>query len=305
MGGNGGTGGVVGGAFGFARLFLSLWDLTERSFSDYNGFLPDAGEKDEYVDTVEPQTAGCQWKMENGKLKVDTKGGSGDGGQGGNGVFEWKIENGKWKVDEDGDNGGTGDRGGIGGIGGKVCTGGYVMPIGSGPSPMYKNAVGKNLLMNIINGATKYIYITTPYLIVDYDLTGALRLAAGRGVDVRIITPAIADKKIIKIMTKGSYQYLLEAGVRIFEYTPGFIHEKLAVSDDIVAMIGSINLDYRSLVHHFEDAAVVFASPVIAAVRDGFLDTESKSTGITPDAARLTFAERAVRNLVRILSPLL
>ena len=86
--------------------------------------------------------------------------------------------------------------------------------------------------------SNRYLYITTPYLIIDYDLTEALRNAAKRGVDVRIITPHIADKKIIKIMTKGSYPYLLQSGVRIFEYTPGFIHEKLVVCDDIAATSG-------------------------------------------------------------------
>ena len=182
---------------------------------------------------------------------------------------------------------------------------GFVIPFGSGPSPIYPERVGKNALMNVINGAKRYLYITTPYLIIDYDITEALRGAAKRGVDVRIITPGVADKKIVKIMTKSSYPYLIGAGVRIFEYLPGFIHEKLVVSDDIHAIVSTINFDYRSLVHHFEDGLWICGGESVLDIRESFMKTESVSGEILPSDAKLGISERIIRNLVRILAPLL
>ena len=186
-----------------------------------------------------------------------------------------------------------------------ISDNGYVIPFGSGPQPIYSESVGKNALMNVINASKRYLYITTPYLIIDYDLTRALRCASKRGVDVRIITPAVADKKIVKIMTKSSYPYLIDAGVRIFEYTPGFIHEKLMVSDDSVAIIGTINFDYRSLVHHFEDGLWIFKDRAVIDIRDSFMKTESVSLEILPEDAKLGFYERIIRTLIRIFAPLL
>ena len=187
----------------------------------------------------------------------------------------------------------------------KTSGDGYMIPFGSGPSPAYLEQVGKNVLMSLIEMSNKYLYITTPYLIIDYDLTEALRSAAKRGVDVRIITPHVPDKKLIKIMTKGSYPYLLQSGVRIFEYTPGFIHEKLAVCDDICAVSGTVNLDYRSLVHHFEDGVWLFMHSEIEKMRDSFLKTENASHEILAEDARLGPVEKIVKNLVKIFAPLL
>ncbi len=221
-------------ARGFVKLFLTLYDLTARTISDYDFFLPPiSGEE---------------------------------------------VEN---------------------------KNSGFLIPFGSGPSLAYSAPVGKNVLMNIINTAERYIYITSPYLIIDYDLTEAFRSAAKRGVDVRIITPGIPDKKIIKIMTKSSYPYLLEGGVRIFEYTPGFIHEKTIVSDDIYAMVGTINLDYRSLVHHFEDGLWVFGDPVAGEIRDSFMKTQSASSEQLASECKLNFLQKTIRDLVRIFAPLL
>lgn len=181
----------------------------------------------------------------------------------------------------------------------------FVIPFGSGPAPVYSERVGKNALMNIINASKRYLYITTPYLIVDYDITEALRGAARRGVDVRIITPGIADKKIVKIMTKSSYPYLIGAGVRIFEYLPGFIHEKLVVSDDSFAVVGTINFDYRSFVHHFEDALWICGGSAVEDIRESFMRTQSVSGEILPSEVKLGMSERIIRNLIRIFAPLL
>ena len=187
----------------------------------------------------------------------------------------------------------------------EISDGGYYIPFGSGPLPIYRRPVGKNVFLNIINQAKSYVYITTPYLVIDFDLTESLRNAALRGVDVRIITPAVADKKWVKIMTKSSYLNLMDSGVKIYEYTPGFIHEKLIVSDDICAVIGTINFDYRSLVHHFENAVFIAHSKTVLDTRDGFLKTLSASKRIDSRTARLNFAERILKIGIRIFAPLL
>ena len=183
--------------------------------------------------------------------------------------------------------------------------GGYYVPFGSGPMPVYSRPSGKNAFLNIINQAEKYVYVTTPYLIIDYALTEALQCAARRGVHVVIITPAKADKKRVKVMTKSSYPALIEAGVRIYEYTPGFIHEKILVSDDKYAVVGSINFDYRSLAHHFEDALWMYASPTVKTIREEVEKTLSVSKEIDSEAARLTLYERIVRSVLRLFAPLL
>lgn len=183
--------------------------------------------------------------------------------------------------------------------------GGYYLPFGSGPAPLYKRPVGKNAFLNLINQAEKYVYITTPYLIIDYELTEALRGAALRGVDVKIITPGIADKKIIKIMTKSSYPYLMDAGVSIYEYTPGFMHEKLLVTDDAYAVIGTINFDYRSLVHHFENAVWIYNSPTVLDAKDGFLSALRASSEQDRSHSRLTLIEWIFKNGIKLFAPLL
>ena len=187
----------------------------------------------------------------------------------------------------------------------EVSDGGYYIPFGSGPAPIYKRPVGKSAFMNIINQAEKYVYITTPYLIIDYDLTEALCGAAHRGVDVRIITPGVADKKIVKIMSKSAYPHLMESGVKIYEYTPGFIHEKTLVSDDKYAIIGTINFDYRSLVHHFENAVWIYKSPIVVAAKAEFLHTVSTSEKIDTRKSRLSFTEWLLRMGIKIFAPLL
>ncbi len=181
----------------------------------------------------------------------------------------------------------------------------YFIPFGSGPAPIYPRSVGKEVFLNIIDQAQRYVYITTPYLIIDFELTESLRNAAYRGVDVRIITPGIADKKMVKIMTKSAYPYLMAAGVKIYEYTPGFIHEKLVVSDDKYSVVGSLNFDYRSLAHHFECGAWMYSSRMAEIARDGFMDTVSKSKQMDSGASKLSFSEWALKNIMRFLAPLL
>lgn len=187
----------------------------------------------------------------------------------------------------------------------KYPDGGYYLPFGSGPAPIYERPVGKNAFLNLINQSRNYVYITTPYLIIDYDLTESLCNAALRGVDVRIITPGIPDKKNVKVMTKSSYPYLMRAGVKIYEYLPGFIHEKTFVCDDKYAVIGTINFDYRSLVHHFENAVWMYASPTVEVARDEFLKTVGESAQVDETRSRLTLREWITRNAIRLFAPLL
>ena len=186
-----------------------------------------------------------------------------------------------------------------------LSDGGIYVPFGSGPAPIYKQKVGKNLLLNIINQAKHSVWITTPYLIMDYELTEALCKASRRGVSVKIVTPGIADKKIIKIMTKSAYPHLKKSGVGIYEYSPGFIHEKTLISDDKYLVVGTVNLDYRSLVHHFEDGVLVVDSPVVETAKEAFCDTLKKSDYRDSFEARLNIIEWAIRNIIKIFAPLL
>lgn len=183
--------------------------------------------------------------------------------------------------------------------------GGLYIPFGSGPAPMYNQKVGKNLILNIVNQATKYVYVTTPYLIMDHELTEAFCKAVSRGVKVRIITPGVPDKRLVKVMTKSSYPYLIKSGVEIYEYLPGFIHEKTMICDDRYLISSTINLDYRSLVHHFEDGVFVIDSPVIKDALEVFEETISKSDFRDQNEAKLTFIEWAIRNLIKIFAPVL
>lgn len=119
---------------------------------------------------------------------------------------------------------------------------GYIIPFGDGPNPLYKHRVGMSVIQNMLNSATRYVYMTKPYLIIDNALCLSIENAALRGVDVRIIVPYIPDKKIILSMTRSFYKRLMDAGVHIYEYEPGFIHAKSYLADDEYAMIGTINL---------------------------------------------------------------
>jgi len=135
---------------------------------------------------------------------------------------------------------------------------GYINFFGDGPTPVYTEAVGESNFINMIATAKKTFYVTTPYLICDYRLMMAFRDAALRGVDVRIVVPHIPDKRLVFSITRGSYKALRDAGVKIYEYTPGFVHAKMAVADGKLAFVGTINMDFRSLTHHYECGAVMY-----------------------------------------------
>ena len=182
---------------------------------------------------------------------------------------------------------------------------GLCIPYGSGPKPIYKTKVGKIVYQNLINQAEDFVYITTPYLIIGYDLTEDIKNAAMRGVDVRIVTPHIPDKKLIQLVTRGAYPDLLSAGVRIFEYTPGFIHSKQMIVDDRFAAVGTINLDYRSLVHHYENAVLLYKTESIADIRQDFEDIFEVSQEIFSDTINPTWYQMMIKEVTQLFAPML
>ena len=182
---------------------------------------------------------------------------------------------------------------------------GYVVPFGDGPKPLYQRRVGKTIIQSMLSNATKYVYITTPYLIIDNELCTCIENTAIRGVDVRIIVPHIPDKKIVFNMTKSFYKRFIDAGVKIYEYEPGFIHAKTYLSDDKYAIIGTINLDYRSLVHHFENGVWLYNCDSIKDLKNDIDNTLNKSIEITPEMLKTNLLNRLFRAIVRIFAPML
>ncbi len=181
---------------------------------------------------------------------------------------------------------------------------GYIQPYSD--SPTDQEYVGKCVYLDIINNAKRYVYIMTPYLILDHEMVTALGLAAKKGVDVRIITPHIPDKWYAYNIAWSYYRELLEAKVRIYEYTPGFIHAKNFVSDDTIGVIGTINLDYRSLYLHFECASLLYASKEIPSIREDFENTLKVSQEITlSDCTKRPIFHRMIGWLLRIFAPML
>ena len=150
--------------------------------------------------------------------------------------------------------------------GGEARQGGFVQPYAD--SPLDDERVGEEVYISMLNKAERYCWFVTPYLIISDEMTHAMRLAAKRGVDVRIITPGIPDKKIVYSVTRSFYNSLVRHGVRIYEWSPGFCHAKMSVADDCMATCGTINLDYRSLYHHFENGCFMADCGAVLDIRD-------------------------------------
>lgn len=183
-------------------------------------------------------------------------------------------------------------------------TDGFVQPYGD--SPLDTESVGENVYLNIINQARDYVYITTPYLIIDYTMITALENAAKRGVDVRIIIPHIPDKWFVYVLTQSYYQTLIQAGVKIYEYTPGFIHAKGFVCDDTVGVIGTINLDYRSFCHHFECGVWLYHTSSILQIKKDFLETLEKSREVTIEYCKnIPLKNKLARIILKAFAPLM
>lgn len=181
---------------------------------------------------------------------------------------------------------------------------GFVQPFSDAPTD--RENVGEYAHINMINGANQYVYATTPYLIIDNEMKTALILAAKNGVDVRIIVPHIPDKKYAFALTQHTYKDLIEAGVRIYEYTPGFIHSKCFVSDDKVAIIGTINMDYRSYYLHYECGILFYRSKVVDALKEDYMETLAKSHEITlEECSHVPLRVRIVRSIINVLAPMM
>lgn len=181
---------------------------------------------------------------------------------------------------------------------------GYVIPYSV--CPLGPERVGERVYLDIINTAHTYVHIMTPYLILDYQMISALTYAASRGVEIIIIMPHVPDKKYAFVLAKTYYNQLLEAGVRICEYEPGFVHAKVFVSDDEKAVVGTVNLDYRSLYHHFECGLVLYRNSQIRVMEQDFRDTLEKCLEMTvEDYWKLKLTDRAVGRIMRFLAPLM
>ena len=195
-----------------------------------------------------------------------------------------------------------------GGTGGKTSGQGsgtgFVQPYAD--SPMDGRHIGEDVYISIAEGATDYVWYITPYLIITDEMTHALSLAAKRGVDVRIITPGIPDKKIVYSMTRSYYNGLTRNGVRIYEFTPGFCHAKMCVSDDLMATCGTINLDYRSLYHHFENGCLYADCEAVLETRRDFEAVFAQSNDVTEYYTTGRGAIQRLGQLVlRLFSPLM
>lgn len=181
---------------------------------------------------------------------------------------------------------------------------GYVQPFGD--SPTDDELVSETTHLNMINAARKYIYIMTPYLVVDHEMTQALTTAAKSGVDVRIMVPHIPDKWYVFAVTRSSYEELTKHGVKIYEYKPGFLHSKVMIIDDKAAIIGTSNLDYRSYYLHFECGVLIIDHPVLASITQDFEVTIGKCLEVTyADAHSVNFFVRLGRAILKIFSALL
>jgi len=179
-----------------------------------------------------------------------------------------------------------------------------VMPYCDSPLDNYK--AGEAVYMDILNRATDYVHIMSPYLILDGELETSLCYAAQRGIDVKLILPGIPDKKVAYSLAKTHYYGLHKAGVKIYEYTPGFVHAKVFVSDDRKAVVGTINLDYRSLYHHFECATYMYKTDCVADIEKDFEETLSKCREVTSDSIKKEkFSYKLMGSLAKMISPLM
>ncbi len=180
---------------------------------------------------------------------------------------------------------------------------GFVLPYAD--SPMDDQMVGEDVYISVAEYAQSYAWFVTPYLIITDEMTHALGLAAKRGVDVRVITPGIPDKKMVYELTRSYYHSLVRNGVRIFEYTPGFCHCKMSVADDVLATCGTINMDYRSLYHHFENGCLYYGSDAVADTKRDFEWMFAQSREVT-ESYRAPGAGMRLRMLfLRLFSPLM
>ena len=181
---------------------------------------------------------------------------------------------------------------------------GFVIPYCD--CPLDADKVGETVYMDILNRAQHYVHIMTPYLILDGELETALKYAAQRGVDVKLILPGIPDKALAYSLAKSHYKRLFGAGVKIYEYTPGFVHAKVFTSDDTKAVVGTINLDYRSLYHHFECATYMYKTACVSDIERDFQETLSKCRAVTAESIKNEkLSYKIMGSLMQFIAPLM
>ena len=186
---------------------------------------------------------------------------------------------------------------------GKYRDNGYVVAYGE--NPLDDEVISEDIYLNIINQAKEYVYIFTPYLIIDTDMLNSLVLAAKRGVDIRIILPGIPDRKMVYDLSFSYFDNLISGGVKIYTYTPGFMHAKVFISDDNVATVGSINLDYRSLYLHFECGMYMENVDSIKDIKNDVEESLKKSYQITREEAKPNLVKRVYQAILRFFAPLI
>lgn len=181
---------------------------------------------------------------------------------------------------------------------------GYVQPFDD--SPLINEPIGETVYLNLINKAKDYIYINTPYLIIDNEMATALKIAAKSGVDIKIVTPYIPDKKFVHAVTKSYYESFIKDGIEIYEFKPGFMHAKTFVVDDEYGVVGSINLDFRSLYLHYECGVWLYKTESIKSMKDDYLETLKRCHKVTMEECKNTSSIRKVlRLIIRMFAPLL
>ncbi len=181
---------------------------------------------------------------------------------------------------------------------------GYVLPYAD--NPMDDECVGENVYINVLRNAKKYAWFVTPYLIITEEMISAFCMAAKSGVDVRIVTPGVPDKKMVYNVTRSYYSRLVASGIRVYEFTPGFCHAKQCIADDEVAVCGTINLDFRSLYHHFENAVLYSGMQAVADTKKMFEETFPKCREVTEEyRTGKSKSMHFVQAVLRLIAPLL
>ncbi len=180
---------------------------------------------------------------------------------------------------------------------------GFVIPYAD--LPIDDERLGEDVYMSVASYAKDYVWFVTPYLILTDEMIHTLGLAAKQGVDVRVITPGIPDKKLVYSITRSYYNSLVKNGVRIYEFTPGFCHAKMSIADDRIATCGTINLDYRSLYHHFENGCLFTGCDAVLRVREDFENMMAQSREVTEDYRNPRAGRKLLQLFLRLFSPLL
>ena len=182
---------------------------------------------------------------------------------------------------------------------------GLLIPFGDGPMPIHEQRVGKSVIENMLNHATRSFFAMSPYLVLDDALCQAVENAARRGVAVKLILPGVPDKWLVKELACSHYKRLMKAGVEIYEYKPGFVHAKVYLADDEIAMVGTINLDHRSLVHNFENGVWMYRCAAIAGIKEDFGDILEKCVRMDETNTNWHWLRRFIRAAAKVFAPLM